>query len=185
MEEDSCYNSHGQVGLVPLSALLEAADFYIKKEKLMVLDEDQKVHLAINRLGLSTLSPFNPRERVVEYCLADTGADLLVRKTVSQFVLAVGDRTPAPGGGSVSALLTALGCALAAMVSKLSYGRKQWEHLDSKMRRVIPSLHSAMLQLLPLIDADTDAFNDYMVRRSAVFNPISFPLGGFKASQID
>ena len=49
------------VGLVPLSALLDAAEFYIKKENLMVLDEDQKVHLAINRLGLSTLSPFNPK----------------------------------------------------------------------------------------------------------------------------
>ena len=59
------------------------------------------------------------RERVIEYCLADSGSDLLVRKTVSDFVLSVGDRTPAPGGGSVSALLTALGCALAAMVSKL------------------------------------------------------------------
>ena len=49
------------VGLVPLTSILEAAEYYIKKENLMVLDEDQKVHLAINRLGLSTLSPFNPK----------------------------------------------------------------------------------------------------------------------------
>ena len=49
------------VGLVPLASILEAAEYYIKKENLMVLDEDQKVHLAINRLGLSTLSPFNPK----------------------------------------------------------------------------------------------------------------------------
>ena len=49
------------VGLVPLSSLLAAAEYYIEKENLMVLDEDQKVHLAINRLGLSTLTPFNPR----------------------------------------------------------------------------------------------------------------------------
>lgn len=49
------------VGLVPLSSLLAAADYYMGKENLMVLDEDQKVHLAINRLGLSTLTPFNPR----------------------------------------------------------------------------------------------------------------------------
>lgn len=49
------------VGLVPLSAMLEAADFYIAREKLFVLEEDQKVHLAINRLGLATLSPFNPK----------------------------------------------------------------------------------------------------------------------------
>ena len=49
------------VGLVPLRAMLEAADYYIKKENLFILHEDQKIHLAINRLGLSTLSPFNPK----------------------------------------------------------------------------------------------------------------------------
>ena len=49
------------VGLVPLQAMLDAADHYIEKENLFVLHEDQKVHLAINRLGLATLSPFNPR----------------------------------------------------------------------------------------------------------------------------
>jgi len=49
------------VGLVPLKAMLDAADYYIEKENLFVLDEDQKVHLAINRLGLATLSPFNPK----------------------------------------------------------------------------------------------------------------------------
>ena len=38
----------------------DAADYYIKKENLFILHEDQKVHLAINRLGLTTLSPFNP-----------------------------------------------------------------------------------------------------------------------------
>ena len=49
------------VGLVPLSAMLDAAEFYIKKENLFILEEDQKVHLAINRLGLATISPFNPK----------------------------------------------------------------------------------------------------------------------------
>ena len=72
-------------------------------------------------------------------------------------------RSPAPGGGSVSALLAALGCGLGAMVSKLSYGKRQWEHLDSRMRVIIPRLHSAMLSIIPMVDADTDAFNDYMV----------------------
>ena len=49
------------VGLVPLKAMLDAADYYIAKENLFVLEEDQKVHLAINRLGLATISPFNPK----------------------------------------------------------------------------------------------------------------------------
>ena len=84
-------------------------------------------------------------------------------KTVTDFVTSVGDRSPAPGGGSVSALLAALGCGLGSMVSKLSYGKRQWEHLDSRMRKVIPVLHQAMMDIIPLIDADTEAFNDYMV----------------------
>ena len=49
---------------VAYAAFLEAASEkydYIEKENLFVLHEDQKVHLAINRLGLATLSPFNPR----------------------------------------------------------------------------------------------------------------------------
>lgn len=150
------------VGLVPLSAMLEAADFYIEKEGLMVLDENQKVHLAINRLGLSTLSPFNPKERIIEYCLPSSSSNLLIQKTVNDFVLSVGERSSAPGGGSVSALLAALGCGLGAMVGKLTYGKKQWEALDTRMRSIIPPLHAAMLDILPMVDADTEAFNDYM-----------------------
>ena len=103
------------------------------------------------------------RERIIEYCLPSSDENLLASKTVSDFILSVGDRTPAPGGGSVSALLSALGCGLSSMVSKLTYGKKQWEHLDSQMRKIIPKLHQAMLDIIPLIDADTEAFNDYMV----------------------
>ena len=55
------------------------------------------------------------------------------------------------------------GCGLGAMVGKLTYGKKQWESLDTRMRSIIPPLHAAMLDILPMVDADTEAFNDYMV----------------------
>ena len=42
---------------------------------------------------------------------------------------------------------------------------RQWEHLDSRMRAIIPRLHTAMHSIIPMVDADTDAFNDYMVIR--------------------
>merc|ERR1712168_262288 len=146
------------VGLVPLQALLSAAEFYIEKEGLMVLEEDQKVHLAINRMGLSTLSPFNAKERIIEYCLGNSGKDLLVEQTVADFVKSVGARTPAPGGGSVAALVGALGCGLAAMVAKLTYGKRQWEQFDVQMRKLLPPLNSSMLEIVDMIDADTNAF---------------------------
>lgn len=77
---------------------------------------------------------------------------------VRDFVRRVGARTVAPGGGSVAALCASIGAALAAMVGKLSFGRKAWEHLDEPMRRLIPVVHRASEELLPLVDADTDAY---------------------------
>ncbi|XP_068222802.1 formimidoyltransferase-cyclodeaminase-like [Palaemon carinicauda] len=150
------------VGLVPLASILQAAEYYMEKEGLFILDEDQKVHLAINRLGLTTISPFNPKERIIEYCLENSGDKKLSQGTVEQFIKGIAARTPAPGGGSVAATVAAMGAALGAMVGQLTYGKRQWEHLDSTMRRLIPPLHNTAMSLIPAIDADTDAFNNFM-----------------------
>ena len=56
------------------------------------------------------------------------------------------------------------GAALTSMVGWLSFGNKKFEHLDAEMRRLIPPLNNVMQSLVPLIDADTNAFNGYMVR---------------------
>ncbi|MGB9697261.1 MAG: glutamate formimidoyltransferase [Ignavibacteria bacterium] len=151
------------VGLIPLEAMLMAADYYINKEKLFILDERQKINLVIDRLGLSSISPFIPEKRIIEYMIDDEPNEILASMTVRNFVELVGARTSAPGGGSVSALVSSLGAALGAMMGWMSYGNKKFEHLDSKMRRFIPPLHFAMKELIPLIDADTDAFNDYIM----------------------
>ena len=50
------------------------------------------------------------------------------------------------------------------MVGKLTYGRRQWEHLDKEMRQLIPIVDEASKNMISLIDADTNAFNDYMVK---------------------
>ncbi|TRZ64614.1 glutamate formimidoyltransferase [bacterium] len=151
------------VGLIPLEAMLMAADYYIKKEKLFILDERQKIRLVIERLGLSSVSQFIPEKRIIEYMLDDEKNEPLASMSVRNFVELVGARTSAPGGGSVSALAASLGTALGAMMGWMSYGSKKFEHLDSKMRKNIPHLHDAMKELLSMIDADTNAFNDYMV----------------------
>ncbi|CAL4066962.1 unnamed protein product, partial [Meganyctiphanes norvegica] len=149
------------VGLVPLASMLQAADYYIQKENLFILDEEQKVHLAINRLGLSTISPFDPKKRIIEYCL-ESSEETLSQQSVDGFIRNVAARTPAPGGGSVAAAVAAMGAALGAMVGQMTYGKRQWESLDSTMRRLIPVLHNTAVDLIPTIDADTQAFNSYM-----------------------
>ncbi len=150
------------VGLIPLEAMLMAADYYIKKENLFIIDEKQKIRLVIERMGLSSISQFVPEKRIIEYMLEDESNEPLANMTVRGFTELVGARTSAPGGGSVSALAASLGAGLGAMMGWMSYGSKKFEHLDSKMRKFIPPLHFAMKQFISMIDADTNAFNDYM-----------------------
>lgn len=154
------------VGLVPLEALLVAARHYIAKEDLFILDERQNIRLVVERLGLGSVSRFDPDTRIIEYMTADPEEGRLTGKAVRRFVESVGARTPAPGGGSVSALIASLGAALGAMVGGLTYGKRRFEDKDAVMRRLIPPLHEAMEALVPLVDADTQAFDEYMAAMS-------------------
>jgi len=150
------------VGLVPREAILMAADHYIGREQLFILDERQKIRLAVDRLGLSSLHPFRPEEKIIEYMIEPERAGPLAGMSVREFVEAVGARTSAPGGGSVAALMGALGAALGAMVGWLTYGRRKYEHLDDAVRRNIPPLVELQQELLRAVDRDSEAFEDYM-----------------------
>ncbi|NJD09285.1 MAG: glutamate formimidoyltransferase [Gemmatimonadetes bacterium] len=150
------------VGLVPREAVLMAADHYIEQEHLFILDERQKIRLAVDRLGLSSLHPFKPEEKIIEYLIEQEPEGPLASMSVRDFVAAVGARTSAPGGGSVSALMGALGAALGAMVGWLTYGRRKFEHLDEVMRTNIPPLVEIQKELLLAVDQGTEAFEDYL-----------------------
>jgi len=150
------------VGLIPLEALLLAAEHYVASEGLFVVDERQKIRLAVERLGLSSVSPFVPEKRVIEYMIPKAEEEPLAQSSVRKFVEALGSRTPAPGGGAASALMAAVGAALGAMVGWMTYGKRKFADQDALMRRLIPPLDEAMKALLPMIDRDTRAFDAYM-----------------------
>ena len=150
------------VGLIPLDAILEAAEYYIEKENLFILDEDQKIRLVVERLGLASVAPFIPKEKIIEYQVEEEASEPLAGLSVRCFIEEVAARTSAPGGGSASAAIAAIGAGLGSMVAKLTYGVRKFEDADTIMREIIPPLHHATQQLIPMIDADTDAFNDYI-----------------------
>jgi len=150
------------VGLIPLESLLMAADYYIEKENLFIYEEDQKVRLAIERLGLNSVGRFDPSQRIIEYVVAEAPDEPLASMSLRGFIESVAARSGAPGGGSVSAQMAATGVGLGAMVAKLTYGVRKFEDLDEHMRRIIPPLHAISQRLIPMIDADTNAFSDYV-----------------------
>jgi len=150
------------VGVVPLEAIMAAADHYIEKEGLFVYEDDRKIRLAVERLGLNAITPFTPEEKIIEYRVAEAPDEPLAGMPLRGFVESVADRSTAPGGGSVAAAVAAMGVGLAAMTAKLTYGVRKFEKVDAQMRRIIPPLHEAARRLIPMIDADTTAYNDYV-----------------------
>lgn len=150
------------VGLVPLEAILAAADYYMEREDLFILDQRQKIRLAVDRLGLSALQPFDPREKIIEYMINGEQDGPLAGMTVRQFVDSVAARSSTPGGGSVAALMATLGTALGSMVGWLTYGRRKYQHLEPVIRQNLPPLVRIQEELLRSVDGDTEAFNDYM-----------------------
>ncbi|XP_003387546.1 PREDICTED: formimidoyltransferase-cyclodeaminase-like [Amphimedon queenslandica] len=150
------------VGLVPLEAVMLSADYYIQKESLFIYKEEQKIRLVIERLGLSSLSYFNPKEKIIEYCIGSTADGPLVSSSVRDFIESIGSRASTPGGGSASACIASIGSALATMVGLMSYGKREFEGIDGIMRETILPLYDAMEQLIPIIDSDSTAFSSYM-----------------------
>lgn len=126
------------VGLVPLDAILMAADYYIEKESLFILDEDQKIRLVIERLGLNAAAPFNPRKKIIEYLVEDKKDEPLAGMNLRKFIEEVASRSSAPGGGSAAAAIAAIGAGLGSMVAKLTYGVRKFETVDRQMRNIIP-----------------------------------------------
>lgn len=148
------------VGLVPKDSLVLAGRFYAKKEKKKIDDEDELVNLAIERLGLSDLYPFNPDEKVIEYMIREKGP--LVSSTVDGFLSNLASSSPAPGGGSVAALSGSLSAALSSMVCNLTVGKEKYVDVQEKIKEVLKESELLRKQLTELIDEDTTAFNDVM-----------------------
>lgn len=151
------------VGLVPLSAMLEAGKHYLKKQgNSTAVSEKELVRLAIQSMGLSEISPFDPEEKIIEYQLRDKNKPSLVSMQVDDFADELASDSPAPGGGSVAALAGSLGAALVNMVGVLTFGKKGYEAVTDEVESL--SLEAGVLKdkLLKLVDEDTESFNQVM-----------------------
>lgn len=150
------------VGLVPLDSMLKAAEYYIEKENLFIIEESQKINLVIDRLGLNSVSPFIPEKRIIEYVIAEERDEPLASLTLRGFIEEVAARTPAPGGGSVAASIASMGVGLGSMVTLLTYGVRKFEDVQEEMKKAIPPLVETVQKLIPKVDEDTNSFNDYV-----------------------
>lgn len=152
------------VGLVPKRALVEAGKYFLRKQHRSVgISEQEIVRIAIKSMGLDDLKPFHPEEKVIEYLLeADERRKRLVDMTCTGFAEETASESPAPGGGSISAYMGALGAALGTMVANLSSHKAGWDDRWEEFSDWAERGQALLTELLHLVDEDTDAFNRIM-----------------------
>lgn len=150
------------VGLVPKSAILDAGRHYLKmQQRSLGIPEEEIVKIAIKSMGLDDLKPFKPEEKIIEDMLEKPGKRL-VDMTVTGFADETSSESPAPGGGSISAYMGALGAALGTMVANLSAHKAGWDDRWEEFSEYAVKGRETMTALMALVDEDTEAFNRIM-----------------------
>lgn len=152
------------VGLIPKKVLIEAGDYYLAKQhRSLGIDEKEKIKIAVKSMGLDDLKPFNAEEKVIEYLLEkEDTTPKLVDMTCTGFANETASESPAPGGGSISAYMGALGAALGTMVANLSSHKPGWDDKWEYFSEWAQKGQALKDTLLALVDEDTNAFNVIM-----------------------
>jgi glutamate formiminotransferase/formiminotetrahydrofolate cyclodeaminase len=155
------------VGLVPKRVLIDAGKYYLaKQERSLGISEDEIIKIAVKSMSLDDLKPFDPHEKVIEYLMVDPAEEArkerLIRMTLKGFADETASESPAPGGGSISAYMGALGAALGTMVANLSAHKRGWDDRWKEFSDWAEKGQAVMQELVALVDEDTAAFDKIM-----------------------
>jgi len=155
------------VGMVPKKCLTDAGRYFLRKQKWSEgASEEELIDIAVRSMGLSELKPFDPKEKVIELKIQSpsrTGTKKsLVKMNLREFCNETASDSPAPGGGSVAALMGVLGASLGGMVANLSAGKRGWDDKVQYFSDWAVKAQKLKDELLFLVDEDTNAFNKVM-----------------------
>ena len=153
------------VGLIPLKSMIDAGKYFLKKQNRSIgIPEEDIIKIAIESLGLNQVKPFDPTKNIIEYYLdkITNKNGKLIDMSSRNFSDELSRETPAPGGGSVSSYVGALGTSLAGMVANLSCNTRGWENKVEIFSEKAHDINLLREELLSLVDEDAHSFNSIM-----------------------
>ena len=151
------------VGMVPKKCLVDAGRYFLRTQKWSAgASEEELIDMAVRSMGLSELKPFDPKEKVIEFKIESDSRKSLLKMNLREFCNETLSDSPAPGGGSVAALMGALGVSLGGMVANLSAGKRGWDDKIEYFSDWAVKAQQLKDELLALVDEDTAAFNKVM-----------------------
>ncbi len=127
------------VGLIPQKALLDSAKWYLQLDDLA---DEQILELRLQSLSSSERAP-SPDFGIPQ---------------VETFADAVAAATSTPGGGSVAALVGALGAALTHMAAGLTVGRKRYLDVSEQAEQILEQAEAIRHELTAAIEEDAASF---------------------------
>jgi len=147
------------VGLVPKKVMLLTGKYFLEQQgRSTGVSEAEIIDVAVMSLGLNELGKFDPKKKIIEYLLEDDDKKL-VDLTIREFADETASESPAPGGGSISAYMAALGASLGTMVANLSANKRGWDDKIGFFSQQAETGQALKDKLLKLVDEDTHAFN--------------------------
>jgi glutamate formiminotransferase/formiminotetrahydrofolate cyclodeaminase len=152
------------VGMVPKKCLVDAGRYFLRKQQWSEgVSEEELIDIAVRSMGLGELKPFEPKEKVIEFKIESAEPkNSLVKMNLREFCNETLSDSPAPGGGSVAALMAALGASLGGMVANLSAAKRGWDDKLEYFSTWAVKAQQLKDELLLLVDEDTAAFNKVM-----------------------
>jgi glutamate formiminotransferase/formiminotetrahydrofolate cyclodeaminase len=154
------------VGVVPLESMLEAGRYFLRKQQRSVgISDKELIKIAVKSLGLDELYPFEANKKIIEYILEkeeNKDKKRLIDMNLVGFADETASESPAPGGGSISAYMGALGASLGGMVANLSSHKRGWDDRWEEFSNWAEKAKYYQTRLLKMVDEDTNAFNKIM-----------------------
>jgi glutamate formiminotransferase / formiminotetrahydrofolate cyclodeaminase len=148
------------VGLIPLKSMLDAGKYFLKKQQRSAgVSDEELIKIAVRSMGLSEIHEFKPEEKIIEFVMAEKQKKKLIDFDLKAFMNETASESPAPGGGSVSSYMGALGAALGTMVANLSSHKRGWDDRWEEFSVWAEKGKEIQNRLLYLVDEDTEAFN--------------------------
>jgi len=148
------------VGLIPLKSLLDAGRYFLARQQLSSgVSDDELIKIAIRSMGLNDIHQFKPEEKIIEFVMTDISGHKLIDMNLKAFMDETASDSPAPGGGSVSSYMGALGVALGTMVANLSSHKRGWDDRWKEFSDWAEKGKVIQNNLLQMVDEDTTAFN--------------------------
>jgi glutamate formiminotransferase/formiminotetrahydrofolate cyclodeaminase len=151
------------VGMVPKKCLVDGGRYFLGKQQWSQgASEEELIDIAVRSMGLSELKPFDPKEKVIEFKIESPSKKSLLKMNLREFCNETLSDSPAPGGGSVAALMGALGASLGGMVANLSAAKRGWDDKIEYFSDWAVKAQRLKDELLSLVDEDSAAFNKVM-----------------------